>query len=122
MTNPKPKALYAPNTSTLMLGNTGNHPVNPESRRLGSSLKDVYLHVPIHQDFVHFLALDTKGMNLSSMCSPGCFPVNVASDVHKDSWATFGFLGTQGFAIFAYLDDWFILGKSEQNCWIQWSN
>lgn len=59
-------------------------------------LKDAYLHIPIHQTLRHFFAFWYCGI-----------------DYHFGDPGGASFLCRAGIKVFAYLDDWLVLGASE---------
>ena len=78
-------------------------------------LKDAYLHIPIHPQFQHFLAFRYKHVDYKFQALP--FGLSTAPRVFtRVSRAVLAFLRRNGITLFAYIDDWLILGESQQEC------
>ena len=80
-------------------------------------LKDAYLHIPIHPDFHRFLAFRYRNVDYCFRALP--FGLATAPRVFtRVSRAVVAHLRRNGILLFAYLDDWLILGNSESQAQI----
>jgi len=74
-------------------------------------LKDAYLHVPVHKDHQRFLAFSYRNTDYVFRAMP--FGLSTAPRVFtRISRTIVAFLRRRGFTVFAYLDDWLIVGPS----------
>ena len=75
-------------------------------------LKDAYLHIPIHKDHQRYLAFRYRGIDYSFQALP--FGLATAPRVFsRVTRAVLAYLRRNGILLFAYLDDWLILGNSK---------
>ena len=76
-------------------------------------LKDAYLHIPINKDFHRFLAFRYQGIDYSFRALP--FGLATAPRVFtRVTRAVVAHLRRNNIHLFAYLDDWLILGHSRE--------
>lgn len=76
-------------------------------------LKDAYLHIPIHPSHHRFLAFRYKEVDYCFRALP--FGLSTAPRVFtRVTRAVLAFLRRRGIMVFAYLDDWLLVGRSAQ--------
>lgn len=76
-------------------------------------LKDAYLHIPIHQADQKFLAFRYRGTDYAYNALP--FGLSTAPRVFtRVTRSILAHLRRKGILLFAYLDDWLLLGRSEE--------
>ena len=76
-------------------------------------LKDAYLHIPIHRAYHRFLAFRYKGIDYAFRALP--FGLSTAPRVFtRVTKVVLAFLRRKGILVFAYLDDWLLVGRSAQ--------
>ena len=74
-------------------------------------LKDAYLHIPIHPTHYRFLAFEYLGVDYHFTSLP--FGLSTLPRVFtRVAGAVVAYLRTKGVSVFAYLDDWLVLGAS----------
>lgn len=79
-------------------------------------LKDAYLHIPMHPSSRRFLSFQYKGTDYIFKALP--FGLSTSPRVFtRVTRVVLAYLRRRGISVFAYIDDWLLLAKSEQEAY-----